>query len=90
MEKGNAGLRRLALLALAAIAIASAAIGVGAPALACAGEPDAEGIVISLGEASAHTDGMLVFEVASYRLAESGEVIELDEPFTMTVPDSVS
>lgn len=44
--------------------------------------------MISLGEAATREDGSLVFEVSSYRDAGSGEVVELDEPFTVTVPDA--
>ena len=76
------------LLACAALVAALAAAGVAAPRAALADEPVPEGIVISLGEAAAREDGSLVFDVSSYRDAGSGEVVELDEPFTVTVPDA--
>ena len=76
------------LLACAALAAALAAAGVAVPRAALADEPAPEGIVISLGEAAEREDGTLVFEVSSYRDAGSGEVVELDEPFTVTVPDA--
>lgn len=78
----------VALLACAALVAALAAAGVAAPRAALADESALEGIVISLGEAAAREDGSLVFEVSSYRDARSGEVVELDEPFTVTVPDA--
>lgn len=76
------------LLACAALVAALAAAGIAAPQAALADEPAPDGIVISLGEAAAREDGSLVFEVSSYRDAGSGEVVELDEPFTVTVPDA--
>ena len=76
----------VALLAFAALVAALATVGVAAPRAALADEPAREGFVVSLGEAVAHEDGALVFEVSSYRDAGSGEVVELDEPFTVTVP----
>ena len=76
------------LLACAALVAALAAAGGAAPRAALADEPAPEGIVISLGEAAARDDGSLVFEVSSYRDVASGDVVELDEPFTVTVPDA--
>lgn len=87
MEKmANARPWFVALLACAALVAALAAVGVVAPRAALADEPAPEGFVVSLGEAATRADGALVFEVSSYREAGSGEVVELDEPFTVTVP----
>ncbi len=87
MEKmANARPWPVALLACAALVVALAAAGIAAPRAALADESAPEGVVISLGEAVAREDGLLVFEVWSYRDAGSGELVELDEPFTVTVP----
>lgn len=89
MEKriGTHSKAAAALLAAALLAVVMM-MGAMAPHPALAGEPMVDGIVISLGEAAAHEDGALIYEVSSYRLAASGEVVELDEPFTVTVPET--
>lgn len=80
--------RSIVLMILFAFAIAVAALWWVAPHVALAGESETEGIVISLGEPIERSGGQVIYEVSSYRAANSGEVVNLDDPFTVTVPDT--
>lgn len=80
--------RSIVLTILLAFAIAVAALWWAAPHVALAGESETAGIVISLGEPIERGGGKVIYEVSSYRSASSGEIVNLDDPFTVTVPDT--
>lgn len=75
----------------AAMALAWGVLALASPAPALADTVDAQttdGIIISLDSAPSEVDGTLVYEVSSYRDAASGEVVSLDDPFTVTFVDA--
>ncbi|MBM6907426.1 hypothetical protein [Collinsella intestinalis] len=80
--------RSIVLTILLALAIAVAALWWAAPHVALAGESETAGIVISLGEPIERSGGKVIYEVSSYRAVSSGEIVNLDDPFTVTVPDT--
>ena len=83
-QRINDGMRAAGMLAGIALVIVLMA-GLIAPCVALADEAEADGMVITLGEPVARGDGALVYEAPSYRLAESGDAVELDVPLTVTV-----
>lgn len=75
----------------AALALAWGVLTLASPVPALADTVDvaaSDGIIISLDGAASEVDGTLVYEVSSYRDAASGEVVNLDDPFTVTFADA--
>lgn len=87
MDKDAIMVLRPVAVGVTAAVLACAALVMGAQA-AKADTVSQGGVVISLDGSPVEGNGVRSFEVSSYRIADTGEVVSLDEPFTVTIPDS--
>lgn len=85
----HVNIKTTTLFVMITMAFALLVPAVCSPQATHAAAPTSEGIVISLDNAPIQDDDMVKYEVTSYRLVQSNEVVTLDDSLYVMVPDTM-